>query len=81
MAAGCAVISSLDTFPFAGYRHVAGNEAEMIDAVTRMWDDHAATAAAASENMRLAAAFTWEGRGAALVALYRDVLGETLRAA
>jgi glycosyltransferase involved in cell wall biosynthesis len=76
MAAGCAVISSLDTFDFAGYRHAPGNEAEMIAAIARMWDDPAALAAAGAENMRLAQAFTWNRHGEAVVALYRQVLAE-----
>nr|WP_255568615.1 glycosyltransferase family 4 protein [Neoroseomonas alba] len=77
MAAGCAVVSSLDTFAFAGYRHAPGNEADMIAAIERLWNDPAALAAAGAENMRLAGAFTWERHGEALVALYEDVLGES----
>ena len=74
MAAGCAVISSLDTFPFAGYRHPPGNEAEMIAAISRMWDDPAGTAAAAAQNMRLAQSYTWEKHAEALAALYGQML-------
>lgn len=81
MAAGCAVISSLDTFPFAGYRHAPGNEADMIAAIARMWDDPVGVAAASAQNMRLAEAFTWEAHGEALVALYAQMLAERKAAA
>jgi glycosyltransferase involved in cell wall biosynthesis len=75
MAGGCAVVSSLDTIPFAGHRHAPGDESAMIAALARLWDDPAACAAAGVENMRRAAAYTWETHAGKLVALYADVLG------
>lgn len=75
MAGGCAVVSSLDTIPFAGHRHAPGDEAAMIAALARLWDDPAACAAAGEENMRRAAAYTWEAHAEKLIALYADILG------
>lgn len=74
MAAGCAVVSSLDTFPFAGARHAPGDEAGMIAALARLWEDPAATAAAAAQNIRLAEAFTWTRHAERLAAVYEEVL-------
>ncbi len=81
MAAGCAVVSSLDTYPFAGHRHAPGDEGDMIAAVQRLWDDPAATREAAGENMRLAAAYTWDAHAERLLDLYADVLSERAAAA
>jgi glycosyltransferase involved in cell wall biosynthesis len=76
MAGGCAVVSSLDTYRFAGARHAPGDEPAMIRALRRLWDDPAASAAAGEENRRLAAAFTHERHADALLDLYADLLAE-----
>lgn len=75
MAGGCAVVSSLDTIPFAGHRHAPGDEAGMIAGLARLWDDPAACAAAGAENIHRSAAYTWDAHAAKLVALYAEVLG------
>jgi glycosyltransferase involved in cell wall biosynthesis len=81
MAAGCAVVASLDTFPVAGHRRAPGDEAGMIAALARLWEDRAATAAAGAENIRLAQAFTWTRHAERLAAIYGKVLAGRPRAA
>jgi glycosyltransferase involved in cell wall biosynthesis len=74
MAAGCAVISTIDTIDFAGDAVAPGDEAAMIKAVRRRWDDPAGTAALGQENIRRAGAFTWEKHMDRLLAVYADVI-------
>lgn len=74
MASGCAIVSSAVTLDFAGHRHAPGDEADMIAALARLWDDPAACAAAGDENRRRADRFTWEGHVDALLALHASLL-------
>lgn len=74
MAGGCAVISSLDTIPFAGHLHAPGDEAAMIAAIARLWEDRAGCTAAGLENRRLAAAYSWDVHAARLADLYAEML-------
>ncbi|MGE0417403.1 MAG: glycosyltransferase family 4 protein [Acetobacteraceae bacterium] len=74
MAAGCAVISSVDTIAFAGDAVAPGDEAAMIAAIRRRWDDPAGTRVLGQENLRRARSFTWEAHMDRLQAVYADML-------
>ncbi len=74
MAAGCAVISSIDTIDFAGDAVAPGDEAAMIAAIRRRWDDTAGTAALGQENRRRAALMTWDIHLDRLLQVYAEVM-------
>lgn len=75
MAAGCAIVSSLDTIDFAGARTAPGDEAAMIAALTRLAGDPAAAAAAGADNHRRAAVFAWDAVVTQVMGIYAEVLG------
>ena len=79
MAAGCAVVSTLDTIDFAGARTAAGNEAEMIATLARLADDPAAIAAAGAENRRRAAAFGQDAIVTKVMQTYAEVIAAAVR--
>jgi len=76
MAAGAAVVSSVDTIRFEGARVAPGDEAAMIAAIRALWDDPERRRQAGAENQRRARAFTWEGHTDQLMAVYDSVLAE-----
>jgi glycosyltransferase involved in cell wall biosynthesis len=76
MACGAAVVSSIDTSDYEGALVRPGDEAAMIAAVRRLWDDPAAAAAAGAENLRQAATFTWDRHIDRLEALFAEVIAE-----
>lgn len=79
MASGCAVVSSIDTIPFAGKLVAPGDEAAMVDAVRLMWADQAATAACGRQNRQSAACYTWDTHIDRLLESYRSMLNERRR--
>lgn len=74
MASGCAVISSVDTIEFAGDFVPPGDEAAMIAAVRRRWDDPVGTDLLGAENQRRAGVFTWDNHMERLLATYDEVM-------
>ncbi|MEJ0017322.1 MAG: glycosyltransferase family 4 protein [Acetobacteraceae bacterium] len=76
MASGCAIVSSIDTIPFAGARVAPGDETAMIEAIRRMWDDQAATAAYGRQNRLAASCYTWDAHIDRLLASYDAALRE-----
>ncbi len=76
MAAGAAVVSSVDTIHFEGARVVPGDEAGMIAAIRALWDDPERRHQAGAANERLARAFTWEAHTDRLMGVYDSVLAE-----
>jgi len=74
MAAGCAVISSIDTIDFAGDFVAPGDEAAMIAAVQRRWDDPVGTDLLGVENQQRAGKFTWDHHMDRLLASYDEVI-------
>jgi glycosyltransferase involved in cell wall biosynthesis len=74
MAAGCAVVSSVDTISFAGAYVAPGDEAAMISALRRIYDDPVGTAALGEENQRRAARFSWETHIERLLKVYDETL-------
>ena len=74
MAAGAAVVSSIDTINFAGAQVAPGDEPAMIAAIRALWDSPEQLRAAGAANVVLARAFTWEAHTERLLGIYDDVL-------
>ena len=74
MAAGAAVVSSIDTIRFEGAHIAPGDEPAMIAAIRSLWDNPELLRQAGEANERLARAFTWEAHTDRLTAIYDDVL-------
>jgi glycosyltransferase involved in cell wall biosynthesis len=74
MSSGCAVISSIDTIDFAGDLVAPGDEAAMIAAVRRRWEDPLGTAQLGAENYRRARKFNWDCHLNRLLAVYEEVM-------
>jgi glycosyltransferase involved in cell wall biosynthesis len=81
MAAGCAVVSSVDTIDFAGARVAPGDEAAMIGALRGLWSEPARAAALGRENRGRAAAFRWDAHVDRLLREYEAILAAPRRAA
>lgn len=74
MAAGCAVVSSLDTMDFAGAHVPPGDEAAMIAALARLAADPAAAEAAGADNHHRAAAFGWDRAVTRIMQAHAEVI-------
>jgi glycosyltransferase involved in cell wall biosynthesis len=74
MASGCAIVSTIDTIPFAGTLVAPGDEAAMIDAIRRMFSDQPFTQELGRRNRTIAAAYTWDAHVDRLVETYQSVL-------
>ena len=74
MAAGCAVVSSVDTISFAGAYVAPGDEAAMTAALRRLYDDPVGAAALGEENQRRAARFSWDNHIERLLKVYDETL-------
>ncbi|HWT10933.1 MAG TPA: glycosyltransferase family 4 protein [Roseomonas sp.] len=79
MAAGCAVVSTIDTIDHAGARLAPGDEAGIIAALSRLAADPAAAAAAGAENHRRAAAFGREAIVTRIMQTHADVIAAAVR--
>lgn len=74
MAAGCAIVSSVDTMEFEGARFRAGDEAGMVAALARLSADPAAAEAAGEQNQRLAATYGWDRAVTRVMETYAEVI-------
>jgi len=74
MASGCAIVSTIDTIPFAGTLVAPGDDAAMIEAIRRMWSDQPFTQELGRRNRTMAAAYTWDAHVDRLVETYESLL-------
>ena len=74
MAAGCAIVSSVDTMEFAGRRFRPGDERAMVAALSGLAADPDAAEAAGAENHRLAAIYGWDRAVTRVMETYAEVI-------
>lgn len=73
MASGCAVVSSVP-LPFAGERIVPGDIAGIADAIRRLAEDPAETAALGTANIERAKMYSWDRHVETLLQTYHQLL-------
>lgn len=73
MAASCAIVSTIDTIPFAGNLLKPGDEAGMIAAIRAMWSDRAGTEAMGRANRAMVSAYTWDAHIDRLLGVYAEL--------
>jgi glycosyltransferase involved in cell wall biosynthesis len=70
MASGCAIVSTVDTMPFAGTPFAPGDTGAMIAAIRQMWSDPEGTRELGIRNRSIAGTFTWDAHIDRLLHIY-----------